>query len=350
MQISLGAYTVANYCVAMGRNEIRVNREYQRSDKVWPPAARSFLIETILLGFPMPKLYLYQITDLKSRSTYHEIVDGQQRSQTILDFSNDKIRLSNRSKISEARGKRYSDLSEELQQKFLDYSIPVDVFVSTSPDEIREVFRRINSYTVPLNPEEQRHAGYQGAFKWFVYELSRKYDEAFVSIGALSEKQIVRMADAKLISEFSHAILYGISTTNKSALDQLYYRFDDDFAKEDELGKRFSRAMDLIFVLPDLHGSPLMKPYALYSLLLAITHAQKPVRKLRSVHPRNRPQKIDLQIAKSNLTQLSEALETGAISGRFSKFVVASSEKTNVGAQRKTRVKWMSRALGPDLL
>jgi hypothetical protein len=298
----------------------------------------------------MPKLYLYQITDLKSRATYHEIVDGQQRSQTILDFCNDKFRISNRSEISQARGKRYSDLSEELQQRFLDYAIPVDVLVSTTPDEIREVFRRINSYTVPLNPEEQRHAEYQGAFKWFVYELSRKYDEAFFKIGALSEKQIVRMADAKLISEFSHAVLYGVSTTNKNALDQLYSRFDDKFSKEEELAKRFSRAMDLVLSLEELHGGLLMRPYALYSLLLAITHAQKPLTKLRSVYPRSRPQKIDLQIAKANLTQLAEVLETGMTTGRFKKFVAASSEKTNVAAQRKNRIKWLSRALDPHSL
>ena len=350
MQISSGANTVANYCAAMQRNEIRVNREYQRSDKVWPPAARSFLIETILLGFPMPKLYLYQITDLKSRSTYHEIVDGQQRSQTIIDFFEDKIRVSNRSEIDDARGKRYSDLPEELQQQFLDYSLPVDTFVSSTPDEIREVFRRINSYTVPLNPEEQRHAEYQGAFKWFVYKQSKKFDQSFVTIGAFSEKQLVRMADSKLISEFCHAILYGVTTTNRTALDSLYNKFDERFPKEKEFGARFSRAMDMLFQLEDLHDSPLMKPYALYSLLLAITHAQKPVTRLRGVYPRGRPQKIDLQTAKANLTQLAEALEAGTISGRLAKFVAASSEKTNVAAQRKTRVKWLSRALNPALL
>jgi hypothetical protein len=68
--------TVADYCQAMERNEIRVNREYQRSDRVWPNAARSFLIETILLGFPMPKLAHYQVTDLRTRKVTKEIVDG----------------------------------------------------------------------------------------------------------------------------------------------------------------------------------------------------------------------------------------------------------------------------------
>ena len=57
------------YCQQMREKSIIVNHDYQRSDKVWPPAARSYLIETILLGFPIPKLSLYQTTDLKTKKT-----------------------------------------------------------------------------------------------------------------------------------------------------------------------------------------------------------------------------------------------------------------------------------------
>ena len=78
------------------RKEIRVNRNYQRSEKVWPPAAKSFLIETILLGYPVPKLSLYQITDLKTRRTVKEIVDGQQRTLTIKAFFDNRLRLRRR--------------------------------------------------------------------------------------------------------------------------------------------------------------------------------------------------------------------------------------------------------------
>ena len=59
MQILSTSYTVADYCAAMTNGEIIVNRDYQRSDKVWPPAARSYLIESILLDYPIPKLFLY---------------------------------------------------------------------------------------------------------------------------------------------------------------------------------------------------------------------------------------------------------------------------------------------------
>lgn len=74
--LSSTTYTVSDYCASLHRKEVRVNRDYQRSDKVWPPAAQSFLIETILLGYPLPKLSLHQITDIKTRRSVREIIDG----------------------------------------------------------------------------------------------------------------------------------------------------------------------------------------------------------------------------------------------------------------------------------
>jgi hypothetical protein len=195
MQTVATSFTVSDYCAAMDQNEIVANKEYQRSEEVWPPAARSFLIETILLGYPMPKLYLYQKTDIKSRKTVKEIVDGQQRSKAIHDFYHGRFALAKRTEIEGAVGKRYEELAETLKGQFLNYQIWADLFISVTPSEIRETFRRINSYTVPLNPEERRHARYQGAFKWFVYEMTHKYEEWFLSMGVLTEKQMVRMAD-----------------------------------------------------------------------------------------------------------------------------------------------------------
>src|SRR5689334_15188596 len=105
MQVTPNNLTVADYCHAMQRNEIRVNHEYQRSDKVWPEAARSFLVETILLGYPIPKMFLYQVTDLKSRKTIKEIVDGQQRSQALVDYFAGAYRLSRSIDLEEAKGR-----------------------------------------------------------------------------------------------------------------------------------------------------------------------------------------------------------------------------------------------------
>src|SRR5208337_260200 len=172
MEIVPTNYTVADYCDDLLQNKIMVNREYQRSDKVWPTAARSFLIESVLLGYPIPKISLFQRIDVKTRKSIKEIIDGQQRSVAILDFYSGKLRLSRTIEESEFAGAAYSDLSEELQGKFLNYSLSVDLFVAATNEEIREVFRRMNSYTVPLNPEESRHATWPAPFFWTIGNVS----------------------------------------------------------------------------------------------------------------------------------------------------------------------------------
>ena len=48
MNIVTSQFTVAEYCRMMERGEATANRDYQRSDKVWPDAAASFLINACL--------------------------------------------------------------------------------------------------------------------------------------------------------------------------------------------------------------------------------------------------------------------------------------------------------------
>lgn len=358
MEVIPAAYSVAEYCQQMARKEITINQEYQRSDRVWPPAARSFLIETMLLGYPIPKLSLYQVTDIRSRTSIKEIVDGQQRSKAIFDYFNDEYRLSRSLEFEDIRGRRLSELDEEYQHRFLDYSIPTNLFVSAVPQDIREMFRRINSYTVPLNPEEQRHAVFQGDFKWFIYRLSRRYENAFLNMGVFTEKQIVRMADTKLLTEVCHALVDGIKTTNKRSLDELYRRFDKRFPVEEWLEGHIEKAMTRLISLEEVHQSPLMRPYVMYSLILAMVHIESPIETLANAYHKDSPARFKRDITIANLSRLAEALEDPEeiLRGpkdedpKLKEFVRASSEQTNVASQREARFKLLCEAFEPDLL
>jgi len=332
--------TIADYCAAMNRHEIVTNPNYQRSDKVWPPAARSFLIESILLGYPIPKIFLFQKTDLKSKKTIKEIVDGQQRSKTI----------SSKSKIEDAAGKKYEQIGDDHKGAFLNYQLSVDLFLSATPKEIREAFRRLNSYTVPLNPEEKRHAEYQGDYKWFAHEVSSDYEEIFLEMGVFGQKQIIRMQDTKLVTEVTHALLHGITTTKSKQLDDVYADLDDKFPQREMIEKRIDKAMDWLMEIDDIHDGPLMAPHIFYSLLLAVTHIQVPSDKLKETFDLDAPVEIDKDIATSNLSKLAEALESDPAPKKFKSFVDASSEKTNVESQRKTRFEWICKALTADSL
>lgn len=345
-------FTVADYCAAFERNEIRVNSEYQRSNKIWPTAARSFLIETILLGYPIPKLFLHQITDVRTRRAYKEIVDGQQRSKAIKDFFDDQLRLSGKAEVDEIAGRTYSELDDDYKGKFLNYSLSTDLFVAAEPVEIREVFRRMNSYTVPLNPEEKRHATFQGKFKWFIYQVSRKLDATFLLTGIFKEKNLVRMADAKLLCEIVHAMLNGISTTDARKLDSLYKRFDVEFDREAELVERLLTAFDFLLAWEEIHSSPLTKPFSVYSLILAISHTHEPINELQQHFGVRQGQDfVNRDLILQNLTLLAEVLDDPeTASQEFRSFIDASTSKTNVARERAIRFEWYCRALTERLV
>jgi hypothetical protein len=342
--------TVADYCAAMSQHKIIINPNYQRSDKVWPPSARSFLIESILLGYPVPKFFLFQKTDLKSKETIKEIVDGQQRSKTLHDFFTGKLAMSRKSKVDEAAGRKYDQLNDDHKGAFLNYQLSVDLFVSATPREIREAFRRLNSYTVPLNPEEKRHAEYQGEFKWFVHEFSSDYEEMFLEMGVFGQKQIVRMQDTKLIAEITHALLHGIQTTKSKQLDELYAELDNEYPQRKVMEKRIKNAMDWLLEIDDIHNGPLMASHVFYSLVLAATHAQKPSGALQGAFELNNVVEIEIDSATSNLSKLADALESDPAPKKFKSFVDACSEKTNVKDQRVTRFEWLCKALTKDSL
>lgn len=364
MHVVPSHYTVVDYCKAMIREDIIVNRTYQRSRKVWPEAARSFLIETVLLNYRMPKFYLYEKVDLRTRKAHREIVDGQQRSQAILDFYNGNLRLSRSSDIPEFAGKVYSELDDEDKHCFLAYDISADVFVSATDEDIRETFRRINSYMAPLNAEEKRHCMYQGELKWFAYRLSKSYARNLADIGVFRESQLARMADVKLYSEIIHAIRNGITLTVARDLNRLYSDLDRNFpeAEQNEIEQNFRKTMNFLLRLEEIHEGPLMKPYNFYSLFLAAWHVRNPIHVIEetrvkkgtdfmSIYKPPMPYSFNQNTVVSNLIDLAEAFEEGEDhTGGFKEFVKATLSKTNSRENRATRFKWFCRALQPGRL
>ena len=349
LELRTPEYTVLEYCEMNDRKEVKVNRNYQRSDEVWPRTAQSFLIETILLNYPIPKLFLHQKTDLRTNRTLREIVDGQQRTKAILGFFHDEFALTNNVTLGEATGRKLSQLPDELRQQFLEYGLKFDVFVGATDEQVREVFRRMNSFTVPLNAEEQRHAVFQGEFKWFMLRLSTDYAEAFREARVFNQKALVRMQDQKLLTEIVAAFFLGIATTNKRTLDRVYREHDrpQDFPLERrrELDRRARAALDVVFRWRDLFDTPLMRPHQVYSLLLAVMHVMEPVETLNECFA------VDTALAAEetiivNLSRLAEAIgREEEAAGIFQPFVKASAEGTNIGSQRKARFDWFCRAL-----
>ena len=347
MQVTPTAFTVAEYCGQMDTGAIVINREYQRSNRVWPPAARSYLIDTILMGYPMPKLCLYQKTDLKTRKTVKEIVDGQQRSEAIKDFYSDKLRISGKSLFA---NRKFSQLDERDQQQFISYQLTCDVFVGATDEEIRQVFRRMNSYTVPLNPQEKRHALYQGAFKWFIIDQVERFSQIFKNIGVFSEAQLSRMNDAALLTDICLTVIEGVQSASEVKLDALYRSRDEKFAEAVELDQRLTASCEQVLMWQQLHSTSLMKPYNFFTLILAVMHAQRPVPSLQSVFQIDDPLGLLGEAPLGNLSLLVDALENPDQHANVKEYIDACSKATNRVNQRRDRFKWISRAITQDYI
>ena len=97
-------YTIADFLKWNDDKELVLNPKFQRGS-VWSPQARTYLIDSILRGYPIPKLLLRTAVDRDSRRTIRDVVDGQQRLRTIIDFASGKLVLGTKAK--EFKGERY---------------------------------------------------------------------------------------------------------------------------------------------------------------------------------------------------------------------------------------------------
>ena len=186
----LEQYRIADFLDWHKEKRLELNPNFQRGS-VWTPAARSYLIDSILRKLPIPKVYLRTKIDVATKKTVREVVDGQQRLRAIIEFADDKFALTKRA--AEFVGAKYTTLSPDLQESFLGYPIAVDQLLNSSDTDVLEVFSRLNSYSVALNPAEKRHAKFQGDLKWQIRKASTDWAGLWETFSILTTRDRVRM-------------------------------------------------------------------------------------------------------------------------------------------------------------
>ena len=145
---------------------INLRPEYQRRS-VWDTPKRSLFIESLLLNIPIPPIFLFE----QALSRY-EVMDGQQRLNSVADFYDNGFPLRGLEKWSELNGLRYRDLPETLQRGLDRRRISATVLLAestkkkdfTQKDIRKLVFERLNTGGQTLNPQELRNCLYAGRF------------------------------------------------------------------------------------------------------------------------------------------------------------------------------------------
>lgn len=241
---NLEQYTVADFVQWHDEKRLVLNPHFQRN-LVWTPAAKTYLIDTILLRLPIPKIFVRSKIDLTTKKSVREVVDGQQRLNAILEFAADNLTLSSRSEGF--AGYKYSTLPDELKQSFLSYSLGVDNLINASDDDVLSIFGRLNSYGISLNAAEKRHAQYQGEFKWTVYKLTEGVSKSFWDdFGVLSITQRARMADYALVAECLGLVIEGVTDGGEAGVTKLYAKYDVEIPNQTIVVDRYQETVRLL--------------------------------------------------------------------------------------------------------
>lgn len=183
---------------------------------VWTVPQASKFVESILLGLPIPGIFLYREEDTQK----HLIIDGLQRLTTIHAFQ--KGHLPNSDKVFRLTGvkRRFEDRTlDELepadQRRFRDATIHATVIQQSLPEgdnsSVYQIFDRLNSGGTPLQPQEIRAAIYHGKFQLLLEELNKL--ESWRSIFGPPNK---RGKDQELILRF--LALYAAWKTYKAPM------------------------------------------------------------------------------------------------------------------------------------
>ncbi len=349
MKVEESKYSIAELADWYRRKELVANTEYQRSGGLWPQAAKSYFIDTILQGFPFPKVYFHEILDKATKKPRREIVDGQQRISTIVEYIDGKFALGKNARGRE--GKRFEQLTEDESDSFLAYAVSVDVIRSADRADILQMFRRMNAFTLPLNAAEKRQSEFFGEFKDWVNTVLDQSGSVLSAWNVLTNRQIVRMADAEFVADIALAIEEGIVSTSPAKLKALYKKYDGVFDQRDLINERVIGALDVVLTeFSDLRATYITKPHIFHSFLCALIHNRFGLLGVEAgtgLRPTGEYY-ANREAALAGLRRLAGAHEEKD-SIQFAEYVQAASEGGNRATQRRIRVAWLCRALRGEL-
>jgi len=149
-------------------NEHIVIPNFQRG-YVWNRTQASRLIESLIIQCPIPVIYLSQNSDETL-----SVIDGNQRLTSISLFLNDGFPLTGLSTYPELDGLTYSELDPRFQRHIINRTVRcIAILKETHPQIKFDVFERLNTGSVKLNPQELRHGIYNGTLMTKVEELAK---------------------------------------------------------------------------------------------------------------------------------------------------------------------------------
>ncbi|MEW8027662.1 MAG: DUF262 domain-containing protein [Candidatus Thiodiazotropha endolucinida] len=241
---------------------------FQRNP-VWVDRQKSFLIDTVLNGYPIPEIYLQESVTAEGKARYI-VVDGQQRLRAVLEFIEGKFSIDQKD-TPQWGDMCFDDLTPEDKQKIYQYNFVVRTLPEMDGTQLRSIFQRLNRNVLALNKQELRQATYWGTFINLMNDLSNK--PIWSELEVFTPNDVRRMLDVEYISELAIAVLNGIQN-KKAKLDSYYEIYESDFDSDDSasLEKVFSRVLgEINNIFPTFSKTRWKKKTDFYSLFLVFS-------------------------------------------------------------------------------
>ena len=260
MEMNKKSWSVAS--TANMQKRIDTNPDYQRP-AVWGIPQKQLLIDTILKGYDIPKLYLRKVA---SNPDKYEVVDGQQRLRAIWGFINEEYALADNAddlngvKIA---GLKYGQLMDDIRLDCFDaYNLDVVVITDSDEDEVREMFLRLQNGT-SLKAQEKRNA-MPGKMRDFVKSLVKH--KFFENVHYKNE----RFAHDQTAAQMCLLEINGeICNIKNNDLNKLYKDYKD-FDENSREAKKVKRVLDyLLKVFPE--KTPELERYSVISLYILVS-------------------------------------------------------------------------------
>lgn len=247
-------YSINDFLEWDNNKQLVLNPKFQRRS-VWTPKAKSYLMDTIVRGKPIPKVFLMQKLNAHTKQSIREIVDGQQRLRTILSYLRDGFVISKKDN-SQYGGLYFSQLNQvdpDIQAFILNYEISADLLVNMPDAEVLDIFSRLNSYSVTLNEQEKLNANHFGVFKTLADKLGHSFNIYWKDNKILTDQEILRMGDVNLSADLLIAMIEGIKS--KKQIKFYYGEYEKEFLHNPiELEEKFS---GVIATLEGIFGNEL---------------------------------------------------------------------------------------------
>ncbi|MBV9387259.1 MAG: DUF262 domain-containing protein [Chroococcidiopsidaceae cyanobacterium CP_BM_ER_R8_30] len=174
--------------------------DYQR-EMAWDEDRQSKFIESVILGLPIPYIFVADIREDNNDLGRLEIIDGTQRIRTLAKFIHNELKLRNLKKLTHLNGFIFADLPLARQRRFNRATLRMIQLTEEADEEVRrDIFERINTGSVELNEMEKRRGILRGSFLDLIEELSK--NSKFLKLCSFSEAAIARREPQEFVLRF----------------------------------------------------------------------------------------------------------------------------------------------------